>query len=557
MRSVVVFYWNKILLFCYLLNFSTGSLMCIEKSATDIEIVQNPKTSSGGTDWQNIEDAQCKGTAFSYVDLIAYQRSNILVAKKFRFYEEFQVNYPDATFKNVSLQWLSYLSDIPFTGCKEDGIYLYTTNGTFIDITKGNSMSWINDIIKREIVIDFMTLENIYQLSQEDDFGFGISVENGGTDISAYLSCMSIKICFEFLNSTTIPDTTDLNKLKIFLLRNRVYLFACIAIPIFTTMTLFFSVGICCSLIKRQHSKTTKVYLKKKEELVPQPVGHYERWEHKPYVWLTAIQISQFIKKTKHRAIYKGIMNNENEVTCKSIDMTECNTLEEDMVLLTKLKHKNVVEFCGLFCDNNSICYIVTESGESIQSLYNSSSSQTIDQKMIMQFLCNIVEGLIYLADNRIIHRNICTESIYLATKDNQYVAKIGDLETAQKLENGHDFVTGSVEHINAKYAPPESLREKKYYLSSDVWSFGNLLYAMLNNGMCPFQTQTEPELSDIYMSDETIQISSWPVYFPQELKGVVIQCLNKDHLLRPKLLEIWQALNINNPQDTMLQINL
>lgn len=105
------------------------------------------------------------------------------------------------------------------------------------------------------------------------------------------------------------------------------------------------------------------------------------------------------------------------------------------------------------------------------------------DGKFIFYQICS---GLKYIHSERIAHRDIKAENIFLSQVDvagsKFWVAKIGDFGFSKKVDD----------HLNTQlgtdaFIPPEVLkRQDEYDLSADIWCLGCLLFVMLS-GTFPF----------------------------------------------------------------------
>lgn len=124
------------------------------------------------------------------------------------------------------------------------------------------------------------------------------------------------------------------------------------------------------------------------------------------------------------------------------------------------------------------------------------------DQKYYL--ILAILDGLAFLHQHHILHRDLKPGNILIAKRGNQYVPKIADFGLSRQVESFeqssfvNSFVGGS-----AYYAAPEQLAGDKVRANVDLWSFGVLLYELMT-GNRPFTAtasrgKTEDARQEIY----------------------------------------------------------
>lgn len=145
-----------------------------------------------------------------------------------------------------------------------------------------------------------------------------------------------------------------------------------------------------------------------------------------------------------------------------------------------------------------------------------------------------LIEALIYLRDNKIIHRDLKLANLFA---DSEGTVKLGDFGLACKHDNTNrkrKSVCGT-----PNYIAPEMLGGEGHSFSVDTWAVGILLFAMLI-GKPPFET------SNMKMTYNRIQ--SCMYVFPPEkeistaAKVLIQKILNKNPTKRPSFEEILDS---------------
>lgn len=105
------------------------------------------------------------------------------------------------------------------------------------------------------------------------------------------------------------------------------------------------------------------------------------------------------------------------------------NLLQSEIDVLKIVKHPNILRCLDIFSSSNN-CYIVTElcnEGDLESKVIKARG--TLEEPQCRSLICDIYQGLLYLAEQRIIHRDIKVANIFL--KDG--VAKIADFGFAKR----------------------------------------------------------------------------------------------------------------------------
>jgi len=135
-----------------------------------------------------------------------------------------------------------------------------------------------------------------------------------------------------------------------------------------------------------------------------------------------------------------------------------------------ELHHKNVVKCFGTWEEDNNVC-ILTE-------LYNSnlekvllSKTRGVDEDQCRTWMQQIGEGVKYLHNRGILHRNLKLKNILVAGDG---TIKIADFGLADTELYGHNAVAGT-----PRYMPPE-MGNGSYGPEADIWCLGVVMEEIL-----------------------------------------------------------------------------
>ena len=157
--------------------------------------------------------------------------------------------------------------------------------------------------------------------------------------------------------------------------------------------------------------------------------------------------------------------------------------VKEEISILKKLNHENIVKFFGFFETNNQLLikmeYI--KYGTLSKWMKNHKKISEEDASIILR---RIFSAVVYLHGKQIYHRDIKPENIMLSKENDLNSIKIIDFglstQNFDKLMN-NDYCGTYI------YMAPEQIEKKLYFISVDIWSIGILMFMLLNNGKHPF----------------------------------------------------------------------
>ncbi|XP_047324415.1 integrin-linked protein kinase 1-like [Impatiens glandulifera] len=210
--------------------------------------------------------------------------------------------------------------------------------------------------------------------------------------------------------------------------------------------------------------------------------------------------------------------------------------------LLVKLRHPNIVQFLGAVTDKKPLM-LITEylrGGDLHQHLKEKGA---LSPSTAINFALDIARGMAYLHNepNVIIHRDLKPRNVLLVNSNADHL-KVGDFGLSRliKSQHAHDVYKMTGETGSYRYMAPEVFKHRKYDKKVDVFSFGMILYEMLEGD--PPLTEFEP-----YEAAKHIAEGRRPVFIKTkgitELKELTQQCWAPDMRKRPHFLEILKIL--------------
>ncbi|XP_076932057.1 serine/threonine-protein kinase STY46-like [Bidens hawaiensis] len=236
--------------------------------------------------------------------------------------------------------------------------------------------------------------------------------------------------------------------------------------------------------------------------------------------------------------LYKGTYRSQ-EVAIKMLKAEHITTtmqqeFAQEVYIMRKIRHKNVVQFIGACTEPSNLC-IVTEfmSGGSVYD-YLHKQKGTFKLPILLKVAIDISRGMDYLHQNNIIHRDLKAANLLMDEND---VIKVADFGVARvKAQTG----VMTAETGTYRWMAPEVIEHKPYDLKADVFSFGVVLWELLT-GKLPYEYLT-PVQAAIGVVQKGLR-PTIPKNTHPKLAELLGRCWQKDPSLRPNFSEIIDIL--------------
>jgi len=204
--------------------------------------------------------------------------------------------------------------------------------------------------------------------------------------------------------------------------------------------------------------------------------------------------------------------------------------MSQEIRLHKAVSNPFLVKLYSYFEDSNFV-YIVLEICRKRSLMELHKRRKAITEPEARYFMRHILLGVLYLHENKIIHRDLKLGNVFL--NDNME-CKIGDFGLATKVD--FDGERKKTLCGTPNYIAPEVLAKRGHSYEVDVWSLGCILYTLLV-GKPPFETQT---LKDTYN-----RIKKNEYHVPSRVgplaKNLIQKLLQHDPSRRPSVAEILQ----------------
>lgn len=222
--------------------------------------------------------------------------------------------------------------------------------------------------------------------------------------------------------------------------------------------------------------------------------------------------------------------------------------IHEEIITMSKLRHGNIVRILGATKQGSHFnMFVEWMAGGSVAGMLDRYGP--FNEEVILRYTKQILEGLSYLHDNHILHRDLKGANLLIDSTGHHL--RIGDFGTAARLMS-QSTVPGEFQGQllgTIAFMAPEVLRGEDYGRSCDVWSVGCCMIEMAS---------TKPPWRENCMSNHLalmykIASSRDPPSIPDTLswasKDLALQCLHINSELRPSAKELLHHTCFTNWQ--------
>ena len=280
---------------------------------------------------------------------------------------------------------------------------------------------------------------------------------------------------------------------------------------------------------KKPKKKSSKKGENDKVEIIP---------TEETNIRIDTYQMLEPIGKGGFGIVYRGLnLKNGATVAVKRVNLhgipqEELEGIEMEIKLLQNLSHPNIVKYIDAIRTEDYLNIVLefVENGALSNLLSKLLKHGYVEENLVAVYTYQILEGLKYLHEQGVIHRDIKGANI-LSTKDG--IVKLADFGVATKLNDSRksDSVVGT-----PYWMAPEIIEMTGQQSSAcDIWSVGCTVVELITGKPPYFDLQQMPALFRI-VQDEHPPL---PDNISAALEDFLMQCFQKDPLRRVSAQEL------------------
>ncbi|GIQ84753.1 hypothetical protein KIPB_006306 [Kipferlia bialata] len=270
------------------------------------------------------------------------------------------------------------------------------------------------------------------------------------------------------------------------------------------------------------------------------------------------------IGRGSFKTVFKAMDNDEgievawNEVFIGTLDADEVERLMSEIKLLKSVSHPNIISLHNWWIADHQLIFITEYmSSGTLRQYIKKMKDKNLNLKVVKKWCLQILEGLVYLHNKQIIHRDIKCDNVFI--NGNHGTVKIGDLGLSRALSNSEttNTMTGT-----PQFMPPEMFTSAGYTVKVDVYAFGMLVLEMVTRETPYGEFKGAPfEISKAVTAGEKPKCLSR--VRDDDMLAFIYLCIARDPDQRPtaaELLEnsyLQQALTVTSATKTLRECSI
>ena len=280
-------------------------------------------------------------------------------------------------------------------------------------------------------------------------------------------------------------------------------------------------------------------YSQKKEGLcteLKRPCLYKTEWEIKENE--IDLQVCVSVEEKEKAEVWKGMCGKTlvSVKTLKPISKPR-EALIDEIEVLKRLQHRNIITFHGYFFEKESI-FIVTEFLNYSNLVEYFKGGKALQSPILLSIITQVINGLNHLQQHNVVHCDFGARNVLVAEAPSLQ-CKVTNFRMAKRIDT-HYKVTS--EGIAIKWSAPEMFKASSLHINSDVWSFGIFLYEIVTACEQPYPGMTDAEVVDMIKAGDRMRC---PPKCHDQLYTIMQECWNENPVERPSFESLVEPMKL------------
>ncbi|XP_052172519.1 integrin-linked protein kinase 1-like isoform X1 [Diospyros lotus] len=296
------------------------------------------------------------------------------------------------------------------------------------------------------------------------------------------------------------------------------------------------------TILKARGAKTPKIRKTPMAVANPRDVPEYE---------LNPLELQVRKSDGITKGTYQVAKWNGTKVSVKILDKDSysdpesINAFKHELTLLEKVRHPNVVQFVGAVTQDVPMMIVVEYHPKGDLGSYLQKKGRLSPSKAL-RFALDIARGMNYLHECKpdpIIHCDLKPKNILLDSGGQLKVAGFGLIKLSKMSPDKAKLMEPAQSDRSSLFVAPETYKDEIFDRSVDVYSYGVILYEMLE-GIQPFHPKSAEDAAKLMcLEGKRPTIKGKSRSYPPDMKELIEECWSHESAVRPTFAEIIARL--------------
>lgn len=207
--------------------------------------------------------------------------------------------------------------------------------------------------------------------------------------------------------------------------------------------------------------------------------------------------------------------------------------------IMGQFSHHNIIRLEGVVSKYKPMMIITEYMENGALDKFLREKDGEFNVLQLVGMLRGIAAGMKYLANMNYVHRDLAARNILV---NSNLVCKVSDFGLSRVLEDDPEATyTTSGGKIPIRWTAPEAISYRKFTSSSDVWSYGIVMWEVMTYGERPYWELSNHEVMKAI--NDGFRLPT-PMDCPSAIYQLMMQCWQQERARRPKFADIVSILD-------------